>query len=40
VDIDFRTEMLAAGVLLWSDSADPEPWLVHGTGPAFCMAVR
>jgi uncharacterized protein len=40
VDIDFRTEMLAAGELLWSDSADPEPWLVHGTGPAFCMAVR
>lgn len=43
VDIDFRTETLAAGDLLWSDSADPEPWLVHGADAvlkAFCMAVR
>ncbi len=40
VDIDFRTEDLAAGDLLWSDSDDPDPWLVHGPGPAFCMAVR
>ncbi len=40
VDIDFRTETLSAGELLWSDSADPDPWLVHGSGLAFCLAVR
>lgn len=46
VDIDFLTEQLAPGELLWSDSADPEDWLVHASGPAgpagsaFCMAVR
>ena len=40
VDIEHLTETLATGDLLWSDGADRDPWLVHGTGPAYCLAVR
>ncbi len=40
VDIEHLTETLVAGDLLWSDSADPDPWLVHGAGPAYCLVVR
>ena len=40
LDVDGQTEPLAAGSLLWSDTADAEPWQLRAAGRAWWLTLE